>query len=140
MALRLTPKQEKFCRCIVSGMSGKDSYKAAYNTKGNDKTVERESRILLMRDDITERITELRKPLVNHAQNTAITERENHIKELQERIAICKANGDENSLIRYYDQIAKIKGLYKDTETETEKENTLSQLDQNTLLKLSGVQ
>lgn len=71
----LTPKQEKFCQCIVSGMSGKDSYIAAYNCN-SDRVAYNESNVLLKRDDITARINELSKPVQNHAQNTAISERE----------------------------------------------------------------
>ena len=72
----LTPKQEKFCQCIVSGMSGKDAYIAAYDHHGGDRTAYNESNILLKRNDITKRIKELQVPLINHAVNTAISERE----------------------------------------------------------------
>lgn len=71
----LTPKQEKFCRCIVSGMSGKDSYMAAYDCKG-DRTAYNEANVLLKRDDISARIAELSIPVQNHARNVAISERE----------------------------------------------------------------
>lgn len=135
---RLTPKQEKFCECIVSGMDGTTAYKTAYDTKASDKVCNNESRILLFRDDITERISELRKPLINHAQNTAYNERENQIQEIKERIAICKANGDENSLIRYYDMLNKIYGVYKETPTQQKDENALESLNADTLRKIAG--
>lgn len=135
---KLTPKQEKFCQCIVSGMSGKDSYINAYNTKGNEKTVNRESQKLLMRDDITERITELRKPLINHAQNNAINERQQQIDFILERIEICKQKEDEQSIIRYTDMLNKIYSCYKDTDQEDKKDNALDNVDMATLIKLSG--
>lgn len=139
MVLKLTPKQEKFCQCIVSGMSGKDSYKTAYNTKASENTIYCESNKLLMRDDITERIKELRKPIENQINNSAINAREKQIKAIQERIEICKAKEDENSLIRYYDMLNKIYALYKETETEKKTESTVNNLDMDTLIKLSGV-
>ena len=71
----LTPKQEKFCQCIVSGMSGKDSYIAAYDCN-SDNAAMIESTKLLKRDDITQRLIELRKPIENLAQTQAISERE----------------------------------------------------------------
>ena len=71
----LTPKQEKFCRCIVSGMSAKDSYMESYDSK-SERTAYNEGNKLLMRDDITERIKELSIPVKNHAQNVAVSERE----------------------------------------------------------------
>ena len=71
----LTPTQEKFCRCIVSGMSAKDSYMESYDSK-SERTAYNEGNKLLMRDDITERIKELSIPVKNHAQNVAVSERE----------------------------------------------------------------
>ena len=32
----LTPKQEKFCKLVVSGMSKSDAYREAYNCKSNN--------------------------------------------------------------------------------------------------------
>jgi len=72
----LTPKQEKFCQCIVSGMSGKDSYYSAYNTTCNENTASREAMKLLERDDVQARLTELRIPLENHARTVAMSERD----------------------------------------------------------------
>lgn len=140
MALRLTPKQEKFCQCIVAGMSGKDSYITAYNTKASEQTIYSESLKLLKRDDITERIKELRKPIENHSQNTAISERKAQIEYIKRRIALCEKREDEQSIIRYTDQLNKILNLYKETDTENIQDNNISQLDNNILLKLSGTQ
>ena len=140
MALRLTPKQEKFCQCIVSGMSGKESYMTAYNTKASEQVIFNESTKLLKRDDITSRIKELRKPLENHYQNIAINERQKQIDFIKERIEICKAKDDEQSIIRYTDMLNKINALYKDTEPEQKNESTVNNLDFDTLVKLSGVQ
>ena len=95
-----------------------------------------ESTKLLKRDDITQRITEIRRPIVNLIQNKAISEREKHIKAIQERIAICIAKEDENSLIRYYDMLAKIYNLYKDNEQDNQKANTLENMDTENLQKL----
>lgn len=136
--VKLTPKQEKFCQCIVSGMSGKDSYITAYNSKASDQVIFNESCKLLKRDDITARIKELRQPLENHYQNIAINERQKHINEILKRIEICKEKEDEGSLIRYYDMLAKINGLYRDSEQEEKQTNTVSTLDTATLIKLSG--
>lgn len=74
--MSLTPKQEKFCQCIVSGMSGKDSYITAYDSKGSDQNAYNEASKLLLREDIQARLTELRKPLEKAAQQTALSERE----------------------------------------------------------------
>lgn len=137
MSLKLTAKQEKFCRGIVSGMTGKESYIAAYNTKASDQVIYNESNKLLMREDITKRIEELKKPLEYHAINTAISARNKQIQEIQERIKICKEKEDENSLIRYYDMLNKIYCLYKDTGIENKNDSPLKTMDDETLKKLS---
>lgn len=136
--VKLTPKQEKFCQCIVSGMSGKDSYMTAYNTKASEQVIFNESTKLLKRDDITQRIKELRKPLENHYQNIAINEREKQIKFILERIELCKEKDDEQSIIRYTEMLNKIYALYKDTENEQKTDNSVNNLDTATLIALSG--
>ena len=137
--MSLTPKQEKFCECIVAGMSGKDSYITAYNTKASEQTIYTEAMKLLKRDDITARIKELRKPIENHSQNTAINERQKQIYEIKERIQICKDKEDEQSLIRYYDMLNKIYALYKDTEQDTKQDTKVNNLDTGTLIKLADI-
>ena len=136
--MRLTPKQEHFCRLIVAGKDGKEAYTTAYDTKANDRVRENEARKLLMRDDITERIAEMNKPLVNHAQNTAISNRKQQIEFIQERIKICREKEDEQSIIRYTDMLNKLYNLYKEDNTPDTQENTVNNLDINTLKKLSG--
>lgn len=133
----LTPKQEKFCQCIVSGMDGVTSYQTAYDTKASRQVMYNESNKLLMRDDITARINELRKPLVNHSINMAISERQQQINFIKERIEICKAKQDEQSIIRYTDMLNKINGLYKETEQTEQTENNVNTLDIDTLKKLT---
>jgi phage terminase small subunit len=107
----LTPKQEKFCQCIVSGMSKKDSYKTAYNCN-SDRVASNESTVLLKRDDITARIKELNKPVINHAQNVAISEYERIKTLLWDRIQYCIENNDDSSIVKYTDQINKMNQTY----------------------------
>ena len=134
--MSLTPKMEKFCEYIVSGMSGKDAYITAYQNKSNDNTAYKESMKLLQRDDIADRIKEMRKPLELHAQTVSITERQKHIDFIKERIELCKQKEDENSIIRYMEQLAKIGGYYKEDVKEDKTENVISKMDTTTLLRL----
>ena len=106
--MALKPKQEKFCQCIVAGMSGKDSYLTAYETQCSSNTAYVEANRLLLREDIQDRIKNLRKPIEEAVQIKSISARDKQISEIQERIEICKAKEDENSLIRYYDMLNKI--------------------------------
>lgn len=136
MAKHLTQKQENFCHNIVSGMTGKDSYLTAYDTNCSDQVAYTESSKLLLRDDIQERIKVLRKPIEEATRIKSLSMRDSQIKEIKERIAICKKKGDENSLIRYYDMLNKMYSFYKDTETDTKEESELNNIDTNTLKKL----
>ena len=131
----LTQKQEAFCQAFASGKTGIESYMAAYDTT-NKYVANNESGKLLRRDDITKRIRELRKPIENHIQNVAISERKKQIEEIKERIEICKMKEDEASLIRYYDMLNKLHGLYKDTDDEQQTENALAKLDTSSLYKV----
>lgn len=73
----LTPKMIKFCEGVASGMMPVDAYRNAYDAKNmKDNTCRREAWILMQREDITEYVENLRKPIQNHQKNVAISERE----------------------------------------------------------------
>ena len=137
--MALTEKQEKFCRCIISGMSGKDSYLTAYDTKCNNQVAYNESSKLLLRDDIQKRIADMRKPLECASQITALNARTEQIEYIKKRIALCEQKEDEQSIIRYTDMLNKINSLYKETETETQNDNKLDNIDSTLLKRLTGV-
>lgn len=133
----LTPKQEKFCQCIVSGMDGVTAYKSAYDTKASNKVCNNESRVLLKRDDITERITELRRPLINHAQNTAISERE-EVKQLLKEFMRDESLPPETRM-KASDQLNKMNAEYININRNIEdKSAEIDHLDAETLKRLAG--
>lgn len=133
--MTLTPKQEKFCQCIVSGMTGKDSYLSAYDCN-SDRVAYNESNVLLKRDDITERIQELMKPVKNHAQNTAISETERIKKILWEELANARTQQDHTAIARYTDQLNKLNNAYKDNTVTEDNNNDIQEIDTSKLLKL----
>ena len=137
MTRELTGKQKRFCECIVQGKTNIDSYMTAYNCNSY-QVANKESTNLLKRDDITEYIQELYKPLKNTIQNNIINERQQQIEFIKSRIQECIKKDDEQSLIRWNDQLNKILNLYRDTEQDQKQENTVSTLDTTTLIKLSG--
>ena len=137
--MALTPKQEKFCQCIVSGMSGKESYLTAYNTKCNDNTAYVEASKLMLREDIQKRIFTLRKPQEEAAQIQGLNARQQQIEFIQSRIEHCLQVDDEQSIIRYTDMLNKINALYKETEQETKPESSVANLNSDVLKRLSGV-
>ena len=132
----LTPKQEKFCQCIVSGMSGKDSYIAAYDCN-NERVARNEAPKLLQRDDVSKRIQEMSIPLQNHAVNTAISEREKKRTIIWSRIEECINNGDDTAIARYMDILNKMDAEYINVNHNIEDSSTdLNNIDTTTLLKL----
>ena len=130
----LTPKQEKFCQCIISGMSGKDSYIAAYDSKGSDQNAYNEASKLMLREDIQARLTVLRKPLEKAAQNVALTEREKKRAVLWDIIA----NGDNNEKCRALDILNRMDAEYLNVNIN-QNENTvkLDNIDLEALRSLS---
>lgn len=137
--MALTPKQEKFCQCIVSGMSGKESYLTAYDTKCNDNTAYVEASKLMLREDIQKRIFTLRKPQEEAAKIQGLNARQQQIDFIQSRIEHCLKVDDEQSIIRYTDMLNKINALYKETEQEQKTESNVNNLDTGILKRLSGI-
>ena len=135
--MALTLKQEKFCQGIINGLSGKDAYIAAYDTKGNDNTVYTEVTRLLNREEIQARLKALREPLELKAQTDAITETERIKALLWERIEICRQKDDEAAIARYTDQLNKLNNAYRDTTTTTEDGNKLDTLDTSALQRIA---
>ena len=131
--MSLTPKQEKFCQCIVAGMSAKDSYNTAYDTNGKDRTSINEANKLLKRDDITARIKELRIPVQNHAQNIAINEREKKRQWLWDMIEHAANDSDR---LRAMDILNRMDSEYMYTQIQETKNTEIQELNTDTLLKL----
>lgn len=132
----LTPKQEKFCQCVVSGMSGKDSYIAAYDSSGSDQNAYNESSKLLAREDIQERLKVLRKPLEEHVRTTIISEREKKRAWLWNMIENAQNDSDR---IRAMDILNKMDSEYINIQRIEKDETPISELDTNKLIELTKI-
>lgn len=99
----LSPKQQKFCQEYIKCCDATKAYLAAYDTT-NTKLAGVEGSLLLKRDDITQYLAELNKPLVNQINN----DREKKRKILWKRIEICIEKGDETAIARYMDILNKM--------------------------------
>ena len=135
--MALTPKQEKFCQCVVSGMSYKDAYINAYDTNGKESTIFAEAGKLALREDIQEKIQALQKPIETAAKIQGLNKKEERIKYIQERIKLCEERQDESSILRYVDMLNKIDNLYKEAEEKKDNDNTLTNLDTRLLTKIA---
>lgn len=138
MSMRgLTIKQQNFCNGIVSGLSGYEAYKAAYNTKGNPNTVNQEVVKLLARDDIQEHIKTLQKPLEIKAKSEAISDREKKRTFLWN--VINDPEQDMNNRLRAVDLLNKMDSEYINTNLNLDNStNVLDNVDIDTLKQLTS--
>lgn len=130
----LTPKQERFCQCIVSGMSGKDAYLTAYENNSNNNTAYKEAMKLLAREDVQNKIKELRRPLELQAQTKALTERD-QIKEKLWSMINNSATNDSDKL-RAMDILNKMNAEYINIQRIEKEETPISELDTGKLVEL----
>ena len=137
--MALTQKQELFCQNVVSGMSYKDAYINAYNTKAKDATIRTESARLALQEEIQARIKTLSKPMQDAAKIQGLNVRQERIEYIKKRIELCEKREDEQSIIRYTDMLNKIDNLYKDNEEQKDNDNKLTSLDTSILEKIAGV-
>ena len=131
----MTPKQERFCQCIVSGMSGKDAYITAYNNNSNNNTAYREAMKLLDRDDVQSRIKELRKPLELQAKTQALSERDKIKDKLWEIINGTDTNDSDR--IRAMDILNKMNSEYINIQRIEKEDTSISELDTGKLIELT---
>ena len=132
--MSLTPKQQKFCQCIVSGMSGKDSYLTAYDSNSTTSAYS-ESYNLLQRDDIKAYIETLKKPIETNLQKTAISERQKKRQWLWDMIE--NPSISESDRLRAMDILNKMDSEYiQTTHNISESKTNISGLDTDTLKQL----
>lgn len=136
--MALTPKQEYFARLVASGKDYTTAYLTAYDWNGSKQGAANEALILANKAEVQQKIQTLMKPLQIVAQKESITARQEQISFIKSRIEECIRKEDENSLIRWNEQLNKIYALYKETENEQKQENKLSDLDISTLKRLTG--
>ena len=132
--MALTNKQESFCQNIIKGMSYKDAYITAYNSKGSEQNAYNEGSKLMLREDIQERIKALSKPLEQAAQQQALTEREKKRAVLWEIIN----TGDNNDKCRAMDILNKMDAEYINVNVNKNDPSVdLNNIDISTLKTLS---
>ena len=101
----LTPKQDKFARCVASGMTQADAYRAAYNTSNmQDNTIHNEAYKLMQDQEITKRVQELRNDLDDDAIMSA---RERAVK-----LSEMARGGDPDYALRAMEMLNKMTGKY----------------------------
>ena len=127
----LTEKQKNFCREYVrNNGNGTQAYLHAYNSK-SESAASIESSKLLRRDDITQYISTLNKPMENRIQN----EREKKRTFLWDMIN--NVNVSESDRLRALDILNKMDAEYVNINKNINEDKTeINNLDTNTLLRL----
>lgn len=101
----LTPKQDKFARCVASGMTQADAYRSAYNTANmQDSTIHNEAYKLMQSQEITTRIQELRNDLDDDAIMSA---RERAVK-----LSEMARGQDPDTALKAMEMLNKMTGRY----------------------------
>ena len=135
--LALTQKQEKFCQCVVDGMSYRDAYITAYDYTGKSAQVPyNEGSQLALNDRIQARIKELQAPIIKALETRQVSETERIKVILWEEIANAREQQDHAAIARYTDQLNKLNNAYHDTSVKEDNNNTITNLDTDALLKL----
>lgn len=135
MARQLTHKQEMFCQGIASGLTQYDAYIQAYNADNmSDQGIYNESSKLMKRDDITERIQAIRKPVENYCQNAIISEIEESKRFLWD-VVRDDTEKTENR-IRAVDILNKMNQAYQSADTGDDTTDSIDSLDTDKLIQL----
>lgn len=107
--MALTPKQEKFCQGIVSGMNQSDAYRFAYNTEDMlPATVNNNAYQLINDSDISTRIEQLKLPIAERVGRTL----EQHIERLLYLGNMAEGLEKVEASIKAEETVGKVLGYY----------------------------
>ena len=111
----LTPKQQHFCRAIVSGCTMSDAYREAYSTsRMKPATIHREATRLVSNPMITTRIEVLNRANERAVVASMVSDRERVLTKLRELLDNPDGTSAEQVMLRAADLLGKSVGLYKD--------------------------
>ena len=108
--MALTPKQEKFCQGIVSGLNQSDAYRAAYSV-GEDTKPESVNQMawdLMQNVDISCRIEHLRRPIAERVG----MDLESYLKEMIALKYGALDNNEHSPAIKAHELVGKCLGYY----------------------------
>ena len=111
MKKNLTPQQEKFIKCYVSGQNATEAYKNAYSVKGQDSKLISVKASQLLNKEIVIKEIEERKKKLSLSLNYTAEESANKIKEIQQKAL---EKGDMTNALKAEEMLQKITGINKD--------------------------
>lgn len=109
----LTVKQEKFLQGIINGMSQREAYRNAYDTKKmSDNAVDREASLLMKNPKLSQRLLELRDELVKPTIMSAQDRLEYLSKVVNGEILDGESEAKIDSKLKAIDIMNKMSGEY----------------------------
>lgn len=118
----LTAKQEAFCIAYIETGNASESYRRAYNAeKSSPGVVNNKASMLLARDDIRVRLSELRKPVIAAVQMTLAS----HLERLRELSLRAEEDGQFAAAVKAEELRGKASGLYTDKVDHTNSDGSL---------------
>ena len=109
----LTPKQQHFCRAVVSGCTMSDAYREAYNTSNmKPATVHREAHTLMSHPKVTTRVEALQRARDRAVIASSLSDRERVLEQL--RHFADHAKPSDSVRLRACEMLGKSVGLFKD--------------------------
>lgn len=108
--MTLTVKQEAFAQAVASGMSQSDAYRASFKVRPMTKpeSVNQSASAMMANVNVSSRVAELRKPVVEAAQITL----KGHLERLSTLSAAAEASGQMSAAIAAEVARGKASGLY----------------------------
>ena len=109
---KLTPQQEKFAQSVASGLNQSDAYRAAYKVRPTTKplSVNQAASKLMADPNISSRVDEIRKPVVEDAR---VTLRE-HLDDLKRLRDLAETANQMSAAIKAEESRGKVSGHYKE--------------------------
>lgn len=106
---KLTSQQEKFCQCIVKGMTQLDSYRVAYpkSLKWKENSVSCKASTAMVHVKIQQRIEEIRKPVIDKIQYGL----EQAMAEAAEALEVSRNKEQGGAMVAAVQLRAKLNGL-----------------------------
>jgi phage terminase small subunit len=111
----LTPKQQHFCRAVVSGCTMSDAYREAYNTSNmKPATVNREAHTLMATPKIATRVEALQRAKDRAVVAASLSDRERVLTKLRDMMDTEEGGPVVMAQIRAAELLGKSVGLFKD--------------------------
>ena len=115
----LTPKQQAFCRAVVSGCTMSDAYREAYSTSNmKPATVNREAYALMADPKITARVETLQRAKDRAVIACGVSDRDLVLTQLRTLATKAEGKPAEHVILRAVDLLGKTQGMYKEVQVQ----------------------